>query len=70
MDSFMGLIFRIGALALFILCLDGIIPDAYVTRVMICGWYALIYANLEDIKEILKDDRNAKYDRNRDRGSD
>ena len=70
MDSIMGFIIRIGALAIFILCLDGIIPDNYMTRAIICGWGALICAGLEDIKEMLKNDRNTKYDRNRDRGSD
>ena len=67
MDSIIGFILRIGALAIFILCLDGIIPAAYMTRAAICGWRIIIYAELEDIKEILKDDRNTKHDRNRDR---
>lgn len=70
MDSIIGFILLIGALAIFILCLDGIIPDGYMTGATICAWGAMIYAQLEDIKEILKDDRNAKYDRNRDRRSD
>ena len=69
MDSIIGFILRIGALAIFILCLDGIIPNDYMTGAAICAWGALIYAELEDIKEILKDDRNTKYDRNRDRRS-
>lgn len=67
MDSIMGFILRIGALAIFILCLDGIIPDDYMTRAMICGWGALICAGLEDIKEILKNDRITKHDCDRDR---
>lgn len=67
MDSLMGFILRIGALAIFILCIDGIIPDTYMTRAIICGWGVLICAGLEDIKEILKYERNAKHDRNRDR---
>lgn len=70
MDSIICFVLRIGALAIFILCLDGIIPDGYMTEATICAWSAIIYAQLEDIKEILKDDRNAKYDRNRDRRSD
>ena len=70
MDSIMGFILRIGALVIFILCLDGIIPDCRMTGAMICAWIALICAELEDIKEILTNDRNTKYDRNRDRGSD
>lgn len=67
MDSTMGFILRIGALAIFILCLDGIIPDGYMTGATIFAWCITIYAELEDIKEILKNDRNTKYDRNRDR---
>ena len=70
MDSVMGIILRIGALFIFILCLIGCVQEAYMTVYMISGWCALICANLEDIKEILKNDRNTKYDRNRDRGSD
>ena len=62
----MGFILRIVALAIFILCLDGIIPDGYITGATICAWSITIYAELEDIKEILKDDRNAKHDCNRD----
>lgn len=31
MDSITGFILRIGALAIFILCLDGIIPNNYMT---------------------------------------
>ena len=67
MDSIIGFILRIVALAIFILCLDGIIPDAHVTRAIIGGWGALICAGLEDIKEILKNDRDTKLncDRNR-----
>ena len=67
MDNIIGFILRIGALAIFILCLDGIIPNDYMTGATICAWCITIYAELEDIKEILKDDRNTKYDRNRDR---
>ena len=67
MDSIMCFILRIGALVVFILCLDGIIPDANMTGAIISGWCILIYANLEDIKEILKNDRNTKHDCNRDR---
>jgi len=67
MDSIIGFILRIGALAIFILCLDGIIPKDCMTGATICAWCIMIYAELEDIKEILKDDRNTKYDRNRDR---
>lgn len=67
MYSIMSFILRIGALAIFILCFDGIIPDDYMTEATICAWCVMIYAQLEDIKEILKDDRNTKYDRNRDR---
>ena len=70
MDSVMGFILRLGALVIFILCLDGIIPDDYMTRATICGWGALICAGLEDIKEILKNDRNTKYDRDWNRRSD
>lgn len=70
MDSIMGFILRIGALVIFILCLDGIISDDYMTRAMICGWGALICAGLEDIKEIFKDDRITKHDCNWDRRSD
>lgn len=70
MDSIMGFILRIGALAIFILCLDGIIPDGHMTGATICGWGALIYAELEDIKEILKNDRNTKHDCNWDRRTD
>lgn len=70
MDSVIGFILRIGALAIFILCLDGIIPDGYMTVATICAWCITICAELEDIKEILKNDRNTKHDRNRDRGSD
>jgi len=70
MDSIMGFILRIGALVIFILCLDGIIPDGHMTGAMICAWIALICAELEDIKEILNNDRITKHDRNRDRGSD
>ena len=70
MDSIIGFILRIGAIAIFILCLDGMFQDDLMTRAIICGWGVLICAGLEDIKEILKDDRNAKYDRNRDRRSD
>lgn len=66
----MGFILRIGALVIFILCLDGIIPDGYITGATIVAWCITIYAELEDIKEILKNDRNTKHDRNRDRGSD
>ena len=67
MDSIIGFILRIGALSIFILCLDGIIPNDYMTGATICAWCITIYAELEDIKEILKDERNTKYDRNRDR---
>jgi len=70
MDSIMGFIIRIGALAIFILCLDGIFQDSLMTRAIICGWGILICAGLEDIKEILKYERNTKYDCNRDSGSD
>ena len=70
MDSIMCFILRIGALVIFILCLDGIIPNDYMTIATIFGWGALIFAELEDIKEILKNDRNAKHDCNWDRGSD
>lgn len=69
MDSFTGFILRIIALAIFILCLDGVFPDGLMTRAIICGWGILICAGLEDIKEILKYERNTKYDCNRDRGS-
>lgn len=70
MDSIIGFILRIGALAIFILCLDGIIPDGYMTGATIFAWCLLLCAELEDIKEILKNDRNDKYDCHRDRGSD
>ena len=70
MDSIMCFILRIVALVIFILCLDGIIPDGYMTGAIIFAWCITIYTELEDIKEILKNDRNTKYDRNRDRGSD
>lgn len=70
MDSIMGFILRIGALAIFILCIVGSMPDGHMTRVIICGWGVLICAELEDIKEILKYDGNTKRNRNRDRGSD
>lgn len=70
MDSIIGFILRIVALSIFILCLDGIIPDAHVTRAIIGGWGALICAGLEDIKEMLKNDRNTKHDCDRNRGSD
>lgn len=66
----MGFILRIGALIIFGLCFTGRLEEAHMMRYMMYGWGILIYANLEDIKEILKNDRNTKYDRNRDRGSD
>ncbi len=66
MNSIMGFILRIGSLIMFILCLTGCVQEAQIANYMIIGWCALICANLEDIKEILKDDRNTKYDRNRD----
>lgn len=37
MDSIIGFILRIGALAIFILCLDGIIPNDYMTGAEICA---------------------------------
>lgn len=70
MDSIMGLILRIGALFIFILCLIGCVQEAYITAYTISGWCMLIYANLEDIKEILKNDRITKHDCDRDSGSD
>lgn len=70
MDSIMGFILRIGALVIFIACLTGIISDANMTTGLICGWCITIYAELEDIKEILKNDRITKHDCDRDRGSD
>ena len=56
MDSLMGFILRIGALIIFGLCLAGRLEEAHMMRCMICGWGILICANLEDIKEILKND--------------
>ena len=70
MDSIIGLFLRIGALIIFVLCLTGYLEEAHMTRCLISGWGMLICANLEDIKEILKYDRNAKHDCNRDRRSD
>ena len=70
MDGKMSIILRIGALVIFILCLIGCVQEAYITAYTISGWCMLIYANLEDIKEILKNDRNTKHDCNRVRGSD
>lgn len=70
MNSIIGLFLRIGALIIFGLCLTGRLEEAHMMRCMISGWGILICANLEDIKEILKNDRNAKYDSNWNRGSD
>ena len=67
MDSFMGLILRIIAIIIFVTCLSGHLQETYITNIAIAGWAILICANLEDIKEILKDDRNTKHDCNRDR---
>lgn len=69
MDSIMGLILRIGALIIFSLCLIGCVLEAQITNYLITGWCALICANLEDIKEILKYDRKSKPDRDRDGGA-
>jgi len=69
MDSIIGLFLRIGALIIFGLCLTGRLEEAHMMRCMISGWGILICANLEDIKEILKNDRNTKYDCNWDRRS-
>lgn len=66
----MGLILRIGALVIFGLCLIGCVQEAQMTNYLISGWCILICANLEDIKEILKYDRNSKHDYNRDSGTD
>jgi hypothetical protein len=70
MDGIMGLFLRIAALIIFGLCLTGRLEEAHMTRCMISGWGILIYANLEDIKEILKNDRITKHDCNRNRGAD
>lgn len=70
MDSIMGIILRIGALIIFGLCLMGCVQEARMAEYLICGWCITIYAELEDIKEILKNDRNNKRNCNRDRGSD
>ena len=69
MDGIMSIVLRIGALVIFIACLAGIISDANMTTGLICGWCITIYAELIDIKEILKNDRITKHDHNRDRGS-
>jgi len=70
MDGIMSIILRIGALVIFITCLAGIISDANMTTGLICGWCITIYAELIDKKEILKNDRNTKHDRNRDHRPD
>ena len=70
MNSIISLFLRVGALTIFVLCLIGYVQEAQKATYMICGWSALICANLEDIKEILKNDRNTKHDCNRDRVSD
>lgn len=70
MNSFMSLILRIIALIIFVMCLSGHLQETSMTTTVIAGWSILICANLEDIKEILKYDRNTKYDCNWDRGSD
>lgn len=66
----MSIILRVGALIIFIACVAGSISDANITTGLICGWCITIYAELCDIKEILKNDRNTKHDRNWDRRSD
>lgn len=65
----MGLVLRIGALVIFGLCAMGYVQEAQMTNYLISGWCVLICANLEDVKEILKYDRNSKHDRDRDSGS-
>ena len=57
MDSIMGFILRIGSLIIFIVCLIGSLKGAHTVGALICGWYILIYAELEDIKEILRNGR-------------
>ena len=63
----MSWIYRIGAFIIFVLSLTRETAD---TNYLVVGWLIFILAEICDLKEIIKNDRNTKLNCYRNRGSD
>lgn len=69
--GYMNCFYRVGAICMFAIYLIGTIGGLSLNPAfLVVGWLMLILAEICDLKEIIKNDRNTKLNCDRNRGSD